>query len=49
MDLLDKVEQTREKMIISGQTLGFTDLKTIALSQELDTMIIEEQTRRMNK
>ena len=47
MDILDKIEQTREKMIISGETLGFTDLKTVALSQELDKLIIKAQEKGM--
>ena len=47
MELLNKINQTREKMIFAGRTLGLTDSKTVALSQELDKLIIKAQEKGM--
>ena len=43
------INDLRNQMIKVGQTHGLSHPWTIALSQELDTMIIEEQIRRKNK
>lgn len=43
------INDLRNQMIKVGQAYGLSHPWTIALSQELDTMIIEEQMRRMNK
>ena len=48
MNLTKKIEQTRKRMIKVGLALGLSNQWTVAISEQLDDLINEEQMRRMN-
>ena len=48
MELLKKqIEELREEMIHQGMTAGFSDDKTIELSEELDKLIEKAQKKKV--
>lgn len=48
MNLLTQINQTRNRMIKIGQAKGLSNPWTIAVSQELDSLIIQAQKRGMS-
>lgn len=44
-DIQNLIARTRKKMIDAGQSLGYTAPETVALSQELDDLIIKVMRR----
>lgn len=48
MKHIDLIAQTRNQMIKVGQALGLSHPWTVALSEDLDRLIIQEQMRRKN-
>ncbi len=46
--LIEKIEETRENMIVAGLNLGFTHQDTVLLSTKLDHLLNELHNRENN-
>lgn len=49
MTLNQQIDQIRNRMIKVGMAKGFSNQWTVALSEQLDDYIVEEQKGRMNR